>query len=202
MKTHTRFEIVKFTFLACSVCAFAAQAQQAPPVQPSDASALTPPINHESGTVVEVLTAEDGGYRMRGYVVNWRSARVFVSGAPAEPRQPGANLDLTVYRSNVNGHRNLRFAIAQPGDDESVAQDEGRNSEVSITSGTAKVEEVLTAENDAYRFTAYLVNWHNRRVAVVDPLLHAPHAVGDQIDFQVLHTGANENRQLSFGLAD
>ncbi len=184
------------------MCAAAAQGQQAPAVPPSDSSALSPPVNHESGTIDEVLTAEDAGYRMRGYVVNWRSARVFVSGAPAEPRQPGGSLDLTVYRSNVNGQRALRFAITQLGDDDSVAQDEGRNAQVSITSGTAKVEDVLTAESGGYRFTAYLVNWHDKRVAVVDPLLHTAHAVGDQIDFRVYHTGANENRQLSFSLSD
>jgi len=163
---------------------------------------LAPPINHESGTIDEVLTAEDSGYRMRGYVVTWRSARVFVSGAPTEPRQTGAGIDLTVYRSAINGQRALRFAITQLGDDASVAQDEARNAEVSITSGTAKVEDVLTADSDGYRFIAYLVNWHDRHVAVVDPLLHPPHAVGDQIDFRVYHTGANENRQLSFAMGD
>ncbi len=109
---------------------------------------------------------------------------------------------MTVYRSSANGPRRLRFAITQSGDDASVAQDEGRNAEVAITSGTAKVDEVLTAENDGYRFTAYLVSWHDHRVAVVDPLVHAPHAVGDKIDFRVFHTGANENRQLSFALSD
>jgi hypothetical protein len=163
---------------------------------------LAPPINHESGTIDEVLTAEDSGYRMRGYVVTWRSARVFVSGAPTEPRQTGAGIDLTVYRSAINGQRALRFAITQLGDDASVAQDEARNAEVSITSGTAKVEDVLTADSDGYRFIAYVVNWHDRHVAVVDPLLHPPHAVGDQIDFRVYHTGANENRQLSFAMGD
>lgn len=203
MKTHAPCQFVKFsliltfTFVACTV-----QAQQASTAQPAEASALSPPINHESGTIDEVITAEDGGYRMRGYIVSWRSARVFVSAPPSEPRQPGAVVDLTVYRSNVNGQRSLRFAITQLGDDASVAQDEARNSQVAITAGTAKVEEVLTTENDGYRFTAYLVNWHGRRVAVVDPFLHAPHGVGDQINFRVFHTGAEENQRLSFSLSD
>ncbi len=201
MKTHTRWKLVKFTaVLACTVFVLSVRAQQSA-TAPGEASALSPTITHESGTVDQALSADDGAYRMRGYIVNWRSGRVFVSGDPAEPRQPGANLDLTVYRSSVNGQRRLRFAITQSGDD-AVAQDEAVNSEVSITSGTAKVEDVLTVENDGYRFTAYLVNWHDRRVAVVDPLLHPPHAVGDKINFQVIHTGANENRQLSFGLSD
>jgi hypothetical protein len=203
MKTYRRRQFVIFTpILIVAICTLSAEAQQSPTVQSGESPALAPPINHESGTVDEVLTADDGGYRMRGYVVNWRSARVFVSGAPAEPRQPGASLDLTVYRSSVNGQRSLRFAITQLGDDSSVAQDEGRNSQVSITSGTAKVEDVLRADSDGYHFVAYLVSWHDRRVAVVDPLLHSTHAVGDQIDFRVFHTGASENRQLSFSVSD
>jgi hypothetical protein len=203
MKAYSLLRLVRITtFIISSMWAFPAPSQQAPASQPAERSVLSPPINHESGTIDEVLTAEDGGYRMRGYVVNWRGSRVFVSGAPAEPRQNGANLDFTVYRSNANGQRGLRFAITQMGDDSSVAQDEGRNAQVSITSGTAKVEDVLTADNDGYRFVAYLVSWHDKRVAVVDPLLHAARSVGDQIDFRVFHTGASDNRQLSFALAD
>jgi hypothetical protein len=201
MRTPDRRYFVILTPALLAIFALNAQAQS-PTVQSADSSVLSPPINHESGTIDEVLTAEDGGYRMRGYVVNWRSSRIFVSGAPAEPRQTGASLDLTVYRSGINGQRSLRFAVTQSGDDASVAQDEGRNSQVSITSGTAKVEDVLAAESDGYRFVAYLVSWHDRRVAVVDPLLHTPHMVGDQVDFRVFHTGASENRQLSFSVSD
>jgi hypothetical protein len=203
MKTPVRWQFVIVTqFLLGAVCTLPAQAQQAPTIQSGEPSTLSPTINHESGTIDEVLTAEDGGYRMQGYVVNWRSSRVFVSGAPAEPRQPGASLDLTVYRTGVNGQGSLRFAVTQVGDDASVAQDEGRNAQVTITSGTAKVEDVLKADSDGYHFIAYLVSWHDRHVAVVDPFLHTPHAVGDQIDFRVYHTGANENRQLSFAMGD
>ena len=32
--------------------------------------------------------------------------------------------------------------------------------------------------------------------------LHAARSAGDQIDFRVFHTGANENRQLSFALSN
>jgi hypothetical protein len=203
MKAHFLPRLVKITTLILSSAwVYPVPAQQPATNQPAEPSVLSPPINHESGTIEEVLTADDGGYRMRGYVVNWRGSRVFVSGAPAEPRQTGASLDFSVYRSSVNGQRGLRFAITQMGDDTSVAQDEGRNSQVSITSGTAKVEDVLTADNDGYRFIAYLVSWHDKRIAVVDPLLHGARSVGDQIDFRVFHTGASENRQLSFALSD
>ena len=201
MKTQLQSSLVKITSLFLGAAwALSAQAQ-APATQAADPSMISPPINHESGTIDEVLTADDGGFRMRGYLVTWRGSRVFVLGVPTDPRQSGAILDFTVYRSSVNGQRGLRFMVAPTGGDATVAQDESRNSQVSITSGTAKVEEVLAVDNDGYSFVAYLVNWHDRRVAVVDPFVHTPRAVGDQIDFRVFHTGANENRQLSFTLS-
>ena len=147
---------------------------------------MSPPTNHESGTISDVLTADDGGYRMRGYIVTWRGSRVFVAGQAADPRPVGASLDFTVFRSSVHGQRGLRFAVSQAGDDTSVAEDESRNAHVSITAGTSKVEDVLAVDNEGYSFVAYLVSWHDKRVAVVDPSLHPPKAVGDQIDFKVL----------------
>jgi hypothetical protein len=201
MKTYKTSRLVNITIVVTAACAQVVCAQT-PAAHPAEASALSPPINHESGTISEVLTADDGGYRMRGYVVAWRGSRVFVLGSAADPRPSGAPVDFTVYRSNLNGKRGLRFQVAQPGDDATVAQDESRNSQVSITSGTAKVEDVLAADNDGYSFVAYLVSWHDKRIAVVDPLLHTPKAVGDQIDFRVFHTGASDNQQLSFALSE
>jgi hypothetical protein len=199
MKTHISSRLVRITTLFIAAACGPAVAQT-PIDQLTTSTVLAPPINHESGAITEVLTAEDGGYRMRGYIVTWRGSRVFVAGAAADPRQVGGSLDFTVYRSAVNGQRGLRFAVTQAGDDASVAQDESRNSSVSITAGTAKVEDVLAADNDGFSFVAYFVNWHDRRVVVVDPLLQTPKKVGDQIDFRVFHTGAAENRQLSFTL--
>ena len=42
---------------------------------------------------------------------------------------------------------------------------------------------------------------YDKRVAGIDPQLHTPKAVGDQIDFLVFHTGTEDNRQLSFALS-
>ena len=201
MKTNKSMRIVRITTLLLGAVCLPAFAQT--PAMPSaDSSALAPPANHESSTISDVLTAEDGGYRMRGYIVTWHGARIFVAGVATDPRPVGAPLDFTVFRSSVHGQRGLRFAVSQPGDDANVAEDESRNAHVSITSGTSKVEEVFAVDNDGYSFVAYLVSWHDKRVVVVDPSLHKPKAVGDQIDFQVLHTGANENRQLSFSLGE
>jgi hypothetical protein len=188
MTIHKSSRLVRITTLLIIGAFTQAAVAQSPAGQSADASALSPPINHESGTIDEVLTAEDGGYRMRAYVVTWRGSRVLVLGSPADPRQSGATVDFTVYRSNLNGKRGLRFEVSQPGDDATVAQDESRNAEVSITAGTAKVEDVLAVDNDGYSFVAYLVSWHDKRVAVVDPFLHTPKAVGEQIDFRVFRT--------------
>jgi hypothetical protein len=201
MKTHLTSPLAKIAAVIIGAAWLQAVPAQIPVNPAADTSALSPAINHESGTIDEVLSADDGGYLMRGYIVTWRGSRVFVSGPPSEPLQIGATLDFTVYRTSINGQRGLRFLVAQAGGDSNVAQDESRNSEVSITSATAKVEQVLAADNDGYSFVAYLVTWHDRRVAVVDPLVHTPKVAGDQIDFRVFHTGANDNRQLSFALS-
>src|ERR1700730_10562728 len=66
-----------FIAVLCAVFAGQACAQQP----------LAPPVNHESGTISEVLTAQDAGYRQIGYVVRWRGSQVFVTGSPhAAPR--------------------------------------------------------------------------------------------------------------------
>ncbi len=201
MKTYASSTLARVTALIVSTVWLQTVPAQTPGNPAADAAALAPPINHESGTIDEVLTADDGGYRMRGYIVTWRGSRVFVAGSAATPLQSGASVDFTVYRSSINGQRGLRFLATQTGGDANVAQDESQNSQVSITTGTAKVEDVLAADNDGYSFVAYLVNWHEKRVAVVDPMLHTPKAVGDQIDFHVFHTGTEDGRQLSFALS-
>ena len=184
---------------ACgTLLAAAAWSQQTLSV-PADAATSAPAVNHESGTIEEVLTVEDKGFRMRGYIVHWRDSRIFVAGSAEEPRHAGDTVDFRVYR-NPNGHGALRFSTSQTDPDANVAADESKNARVAVTAGTSKVDDVLLADNDGYHFKAYAVMWHDTRIVVVDPLLHATHAVSDQITFKVLHTGANDNQQLAFAL--
>jgi hypothetical protein len=201
MKTYSAWPLAAVAILFTNAAGLYTASAQTPADPAAGTSALAPPANHESGTIDQVLTANDGGYQMRSYIVTWRGSRVLVSGSPAAPLTSGANLEFTVYRSSVNGQRGLRFVVAPSGGDANVAQDESDNSQVSITSGTAKVQDVLAADDDGYSFVAYLVNWHDQRVAVVDPSLHTPKVAGDKIDFRVFHTGAPDNRQLSFALS-
>jgi hypothetical protein len=166
----------------------------------SDSAALSPPVNHESGVVSEVLIARDGGYSQVGSIVRWRDTQIFVSGSPSKMPRSGDNLDFTVYRSVQDGRKILRFETNQ--DSVSASDEESGSSHASISSGTSKVENVLSADSDGYRFVAYQVMWHGSRVMVIDPLAREPRAIGEQINFRVSRSGSDENRQLAFTLTE
>jgi hypothetical protein len=161
---------------------------------------LAPPVNHEAGRIEEVLTASDDGYRFRGYVLAWRSQRVVVAGAPERSYLPGDNLDVVVYRSESNGIKVLRFESSSPASNEDVQDGESTSSSASITLGTARIEDTVSADSDGYRFVGYFVTWHDKRVFVVDPQSSSSRAIGDTINFRVLRTGLGANQRLSFSM--
>ena len=183
---------------ACPIVAWA-QADSAPV---SDSSPLAAPFTHEGGVIDEVLTAADGQYRLRGYVVRWRDSAVYVTGSPDEILTKGESLSFTVYRSLVAGQGTLRFVTGNIELGPDLAQQEAADSKASITYGTGQVQNVLSAENGVYRFAAYAVTWHDARVMVVDPSPRSLHRVGDQIRFRVLRTGSEQQRRLGFLLID
>jgi hypothetical protein len=167
---------------------------------PGSQNSLSPPVNHEVGRVEEVITAADDGYRFRGYVLTWRSMRIVVAGAPDESHVAGDNLDVVVYRNEVNGHRVLRFESKSGASNENVVDRESTNSSASITLGTARIEDTVSAESDGYRFVGYFVPWHNQRVFVVDSQSPPTRATGETINFRVLRTGLGASQRLSFSL--
>ena len=166
----------------------------------SHRSALSPPVNHEVGRVEEVITATDEGYRFRGYVLTWRSMRIVVAGAPDQSYAPGDNLDVMVYRSEVNGHGVLRFELNSPATNENIVERDSTNSSASVTLGTARIEDTISADSDGYRFAGYFVTWHDKRVFVVDPQSAPARAAGETINFRVLRTGIGASQRLSFSL--
>jgi hypothetical protein len=166
----------------------------------SQRSALSPPVNHETGRVEEVITAADDGYHFGAYVLTWRSMRIVVAGAPGQSYVPGDNLDFLVYRSEVNGHKVLRFESNSSASNENVVDRESANSRASITLGTARIEDTVSADSDGYRFAGYFVTWHDKRVFVVDPLSAPTRATGETINFRVLRTGLGAGQRLSFSL--
>jgi len=87
---------------ACSAPVFA---QATSPAPVADSSPLAPPFTHEGGVIDEVLTAADGGYRLRGYVVRWRDSAVYVTGSPDEILTKGE----TAWLSTVSLAHDLGF---------------------------------------------------------------------------------------------
>jgi hypothetical protein len=161
---------------------------------------LSPPINHESGRVEEVITAVDDGARQQAYVLIWRSMRVVVAGTPDEAYRAGDDLDVLVYRTEANGHKVLRFAANPSASDENVVDRDSAESGASMTLGTARIEETVSAESDGYRFLGYFVTWHDKRVFVVDPQSAPIRAVGETINFRVWRTRVGAAQRLSFSL--
>ena len=169
---------------------------QAPETQRS----LLTPINYESGRVEEVITAADDRARFRAYVLTWRSMRIVVAGAPDRSYDPGDNLDIAVHRMEVNGHKVLRFAESASASNENEVDVESTASGASITLGTARIEETLSAESDGYRFVGYFVTWHDKRVFVLDPQSAATRAVGETLNFRVWRSGFGATQRLSFSI--
>jgi hypothetical protein len=163
-------------------------------------SSLAPPVNHETGRIEAVLAAADEGYRFRAYVLTWRSTRIVVASAPEESHATGDYLNVVVYRSEVNGHKVLRFETSPSPENENAADADSGASSASVTLGTARIEEAISAESDGYRFVGYFVSWHDKRIFVVDPQSAPTRATGETINFRVLRTGAGASQRLSFSL--
>jgi hypothetical protein len=194
--------------LTASLCAvalsvgFAAcvDAQQTLPSPPAVSPATDAALNTESGTIEEMLTADDGDSHWLGYLVTWNGRRIFVPDPKHEVHLVGKKLNFTAVQSDLKNNRVLRFALVRPQEDTDPSINEAQNAQASMTAGTAPVEEVLSTDKLGYRFLAYVVSWHDKRVVVTDPASKSKYAVGDRIDFKVLHTVSGQDQQLSFVL--
>jgi hypothetical protein len=165
----------------------------------TESQPLLPPVNHESGRIEQIITAQDNAFRYRAYVLTWRSARIVVTGSPIDQRAVGDNADVVVYRTEVDGHKVLRFETASAAPDDPVTG-ESTNSSAFITLGTGHIDEVISAESDGYRFVAYYTEWHGQRVIVIDPHAEATRIIGDKVDFKVVRFGLGANQRLAFTL--
>ena len=197
-KTACSAPVRRLALMAVAVMSMSAVLSIAKAQTPADRPALSPPVNHEVGRIEEVVTAADDGYRYTAYVLTWRSMRIVVAASLAESRVSDDNLDILVYRTEINGHRVLRFeSNSAPSN---VADPESANSSASITLGTARIEETISADSDGYRFAGYFVTWHDKRIFVVDPQSAPGRAIGETINFRVFRTGLGNSRRLSFSL--
>jgi hypothetical protein len=72
----------------------------------------------------------------------------------------------------------------------------------SYTSERARVEQVLQAETNGFRFIAYVVTWNASRVVVSDPLSKSHHREGDEIAFVAQRIAVGQSKTLSFTLVE
>lgn len=157
--------------------------------QPCVANAPVAPAPTEESAVVEAaVTGEQDGYRYRAYIADWRGYRILLRDPLQRTDFPaGSNVNLLIMRHEIAGRRILDFDVLDSG------SDRGRSSakqapmkpapmNASSVEQSGLVEDVLSAQQDGFRFRAYVVDLQGQRVPVFDTLSLSDHAIGEQID--------------------
>jgi hypothetical protein len=159
----------------CAIGALRAEAEAGQTVEPQAPAAQVqtprPAPTRETAVVEEVVSAVDAGYRFRAFVVRWHGARVLVSDPLAESQgDVGDSIRFIVSRHDLNGLRHLSFLSVDNDADRHRKATQVETPDSSVKSetptATATIEEVLSAEDDGYRFNAYLATWRGTRIAV------------------------------------
>lgn len=185
----------------CAIGALRAEAGQPPEPQSPAAQAQTssPAFTDETALIEEVVAAVDDGYRFRACVVRWHGVRVLVSDPLADSHGGvGDSIRFIASRHDVDGMRLLSFTSVDHNADRHRSAPQKAIRDSTISSEDATIDEVLSAEDDGYRFTAYLATWHGTRIAISDPLARSHDVSGSPVTFVALHTGATGERLLSF----
>jgi hypothetical protein len=189
---------------ACVILPVTLNAQQASaPGTGNDASAAKPFPKTLSAAVEEVVASEDAGYKAIGYVVRWRGTRVLVDDPLARSRlSVGDSVNFFVSHHDVaDNNRLLSFTFMGPpckcdGKSRQSAPTQIGNS--GAKSAVGLVEEVLSTEEDGYRFVAYIVQAQGARIAVSDPLAQSHHVVGENISFLAMSNSAAGNPVMMY----
>jgi len=188
---------------ACVILPATLHSQQAAtPATGNDASATKSSPKILSTAVEEVVAGEDGGFRAIAYVVRWHGTRVLVEDPLAKSRLGvGDSLNFIASHHDASDKRLLSFLFAGPGckcDDKSRKPDAVQDGYSGAKTAVGLVEEVLSAEEDGYRFVAYIVQAQGARIAVSDPLAQSHHAVGENISFLTIRNNVTGNRIMAF----
>lgn len=189
--------------VACIILPVTLNAQQVSTAgSQNDASVAKTSPKTLSAAVEEVVAGEDAGFRSVAYVVRWHGARVLVEDPLARSRLGvGDNLNFIASHHDASDKRLLSFIFAGAAckcDDKSHKQDAAQDGYSGAKTMVGLVEEVLSAEEDGYRFVAYIVQAQGSRVAVSDPLAQSHHAVGENISFLTIRNNVTGNRIMAF----
>jgi hypothetical protein len=197
---------MNFRTLIMAACVFLPVTLNAQQVSPTGtgkhASAAKSSPKALSAAVEEVVASEEDGYRAIAYVVRWHGSRVLMQDPIARSRLGvGDSLNFMASHHDVAGRRLLSFIFSEPAcncDDKSrkAAATQGGNS--GAKSAVGLVEEVLSAEEDGYRFVAYILQAQGSRIAVSDPLAQSHSVVGQNIAFLALRNSVTGNPVMTF----
>jgi len=162
------------------------------------------PSSLETGVVDQVLLTDASGYRYRAYVIEWHGSQVVIDDPTgATNYRSGDSVSFWAARfamPSADYHKDLQFTFDRPPQTSVVNEDS--DFQTSIARESATVQRVLAADVDGYRSVAYLVNWHNTPIAVVDAFATTHFAAGERITFTVARTAASGLKELNFMLFD
>ena len=185
--------------LSCAAAFQAGASEVCIPSAPRTEAETRATFTKESGTVEDVLSISEDGYRSRAYIVTWHGSRVLVSDPLAESEKSvGDSIDFLASRDDVMGDRILGFITTERGPSRTVGASGSSSFQASSTISTGVVEEVLSAQESGFRFNAYIVRSHDQQLAVSDPLALSHHDIGEQINYLTLRTSSRSGRLLDF----
>jgi hypothetical protein len=165
------------------------------PVAKSSPKTLSVPVE-------EVVASEDAGYKAIAYVVRWHGIRVLVDDPLARSRlSVGDSLNFFASHHDVGDNRLLSFVFMGPPckcDDKTQKPGPTQDASSSAKSAVGLVEEVLSTQEEGYRFVAYIVQAQGARIAVSDPLAQSRHVVGENISFLEVGNSAAGNPVMTY----
>jgi hypothetical protein len=138
----------------------------------------------DTGTIEEVLAAEEAGYRFVAYILEWHHARIAISDPLSRSRHgPGEPLSFLATRIAGRYGPTLSFTLAPEERSAPAVASEPAAPPSSLENGI--VDEVLTAQADGYSYRAYVLRWRGARIVVSDRQTGMPCQVGDGVQFRV-----------------
>lgn len=185
---------------ACAVLPVALHAQQTSPKGTGiDASTAKPSPQTLSASVEEVVASEEAGFRAIAYVVRWHGTRVLVVDPLAKSHlSVGDNLNFIASQHDVSDKRILSLILTGPACKCDGKPAAAQNANAAAKTAVGLVEEVLSTQENGYRFVAYIVQAQGSRIAVSDPLAQSHHVVGENISFLALSNSAAGNPVMTF----
>jgi hypothetical protein len=176
------------------------QRPKTPPVD-KDPPPVSSGADFKTGIVEEVLSAEDGGYRTVGYIVQSKGTRIAVADPIAQSHHGiGDSISFLAVRTKLNGLSLLAFtAMPAPAATPGVAP----AAKLVTVAQSGVIAEVLKTGDADYNYRAYVVEALGARVVVEDSSDASPHQIGEQLAFvsrRIENPLTPGHGLLSFGL--